>query len=92
LGIGNLLSSLPSGERYLILAQFFGVAVTVLYFAKYYSLNYKKAVAVVSPFLLFFIIISLRKSFDTISVMTVFTNPILATIIDSPVALIDLIK
>jgi hypothetical protein len=92
LGIGNLLSSLPSGERYLILAQFFGVAVTVLYFTKFYSLNYKKAVAVVSPFLLFFIIISLRKSFDTISVMTVFTNPILATIIDSPVALIDLIK
>lgn len=92
LGASNLLSSLPSGERYLILAQFFGVAVTVLFFTKYYSLNYKKAVAVVSPFLLFFIIISLRKSFDTVSVMTVFTNPFLASIIDTPIALIDLIK
>lgn len=92
LGVSNLLSSLPSGERYLILAQFFGVAVTVLYFAKYYSLNYKKAVAVASPFLLFFIIISFRKSFDTVSVMTVFTNPVIATILDSPVPLIDLIK
>lgn len=92
LGISNLLSSLPSGERYLILAQFFGVAVTVLYFSKYYSLNYKKAVAVASPFLLFFIIISFRKSFDTVSLMTVFTNPVIATILDTPVPLIDLIK
>jgi hypothetical protein len=92
LGMSNLLSSLPSGERYLILAQFFGVAVTVLYFSKYYSLNYKKAVAVASPFLLFFIIISFRKSFDTVSLMTVFTNPVIATILDTPVPLIDLIK
>ena len=92
LGMSNLLSSLPSGERYLILAQFFGVAVTVLYFSKYYSLNYKKAVAVASPFLLFFIIISFRKSFDTVSLMTVFTNPVIATIFDTPVPLIDLIK
>lgn len=92
LGMSNLLSSLPSGERYLILAQFFGVAVTVLFFSKYYSLNYKKAVAVASPFLLFFIIISFRKSFDTVSLMTVFTNPVIATIFDTPVPLIDLIK
>ncbi len=92
LTVGNLLSSLPSGGRYLLLAQLFGTAVLILFFLKFYSMRYQRAVYFCSPFLLLFILISVRKSFDTVSVMTVFTNPLLASIIDTPIPLIDLIK
>lgn len=92
LAIGNLLSSIPSGGRYLLLAQLFGMAVIILFFIKFYSVSYHRAIYLCSPFLLFFILVSVRKSFDTVSIMTVFTNPLLASIIDTPIPLIDLIK
>lgn len=92
LTIGNLLSSVPSGSRYLLIAQLFGLAVLILFFIHFYSKSYQKAVYLCSPFLLFFIIVSIRKSFDTVSVMTLFTNPVIATLIDLPIPLIDLIK
>ena len=90
--VGNVLSSLPSGGRYLLVAQLFAMAMLVLYFAEYYTYNLGRAVKVVTPFLLFFIVISFRKSLDTVSIMTVFTNPIIAALLDTPVPIIDLIK
>ena len=90
--MGNVLSSLPSGGRYLLVAQLFAMAMLVLYFAEYYTYNLGRAVKVVTPFLLFFIVISFRKSLDTVSIMTVFTNPIIAALLDTPVPIIDLIK
>ncbi|MGV9003538.1 EpsG family protein [Flavobacterium sp.] len=89
---GNILAPLPSGNRYLMVAQLFGMAVVTYYFCHYLNKRYLKMVGLLSPFLLLFIIVSLRKSFDTISIMTIFTNPILATILDTPISLIDLIK
>lgn len=92
LTVGNLLSKIPSGERYLILAQFTAMASLVVYYVRFDQLAFKKSTVILTPFLLFFIIIAIRKSFDTVSIMTVFTNPVLATIFDAPVPLIDLIK
>lgn len=92
LTIGNLLSGLPSGQRYLIIAQFSAMAALVLYYVRFNQLAFKKATKVVAPFLLFFIIISFRKSLDTVSIMTILTNPFLAAIFDTPVPLIDFIK
>ena len=92
LSIGNITSLLPSGNRYLLVAQLFATALLYFYYVIYDNKEYKKWALFFSPLLFFFIIISIRMSFDTVSLMTVLTNPILATIIDLPIPLIDLIK
>ncbi len=92
LSVGNITSLLPSGNRYLMVAQLFATALLYFYYAVYDNKEYKKWALFFSPLLYFFIIVSIRMSFDTISLMTVITNPILATIIDLPIPLIDLIK
>lgn len=92
LSIGNITSLLPSGSRYLLVAQLFATALLYFYYVMYDNKEYKKWAVFFSPLLFFFIIVSIRMSFDTISLMTVLTNPVLATIIDLPIPLIDLIK
>lgn len=89
---GNLLSVVPSGGRYLLIAQYFSTAVLSIYCVRFNNSQFKKVVVLLLPLFLFFIIVSLRKSFDTISIMTIFTNPILASFLDAPVPLIDVIK
>lgn len=89
---GNVLSTLPSGSRFLLIAQYVTTAFLAIYFVRFYNKKFQKAVLFLAPFFLFFIIVSVRKSFETISIMTIFTNPVLATIFDAPVPLIDLIK
>jgi hypothetical protein len=92
MSIGNITSLMPSGSRYLLVAQLFGMALIYFYYVIYSEKEFKKWVLFFSPLLFFFIIISIRVSFDTISIMTILTNPILATFIDLPIPLIDLIK
>ena len=92
LSVGNITSLLPSGGRYLIIAQLFGMALLFFYFVVYDDKIYKKWAIVFSPLLVFFIIVSIRISFDTITIMTLFGNPVLAVIFDIPIPLIDLIK
>lgn len=92
LSIGNITALLPSGNRYLLVAQLFATAFLFFYYAVYDNREFKKWAMFCSPLLFFFIIVSIRMSFDTISLMTVLTNPILATLIDLPIPLIDLIK
>ena len=51
---GNLLSSVPSGMRYLIVAQLFGVASILLFYIKYNTKKFQKAIYFTIPFFLFF--------------------------------------
>ena len=92
ISIGNITSLLPSGGRYLLLAQLFGMALIYFYYVVFNDNKFKKLALIASPILFFYIVVSLRIAFDTVSLMTVLTNPILATIIDLPIPLIDLIK
>ena len=45
-----------------------------------------------TPFLLIFIIVSLRKGFDATSILTLFGNPIMAILIDETTPFIEFIK
>lgn len=92
LSIGNITSLLPSGGRFLSVAQLFGITLLYFYYVLYDDRVFKKWAMLFSPLLLFFIIVSIRMSFGTVTLMTVLTNPILATFIDLPIPLIDLIK
>ena len=44
------------------------------------------------PFLLIYIIVTIRIGFDTMSITTVFGNPLIAIFMEEDIALINLIK
>ncbi len=90
--VGNITSLLPSGGRYVLLAQLFGVALLVFYYVRFKVDLFARWLVLLSPLLFFFIIVSLRISFDTISVMTILGNPILALFFDLPFPLINFFK
>jgi hypothetical protein len=92
LSIGNITSLLPSGGRYVLLAQLFGVALLVYYYIRFDNILYKNYLKLLAPLLYFFILVNIRISFDTISFMTIFSNPILSAIVDLPIPLINLLK
>jgi hypothetical protein len=92
LTVGNITSLLPSGGRYLLIAQLFAVALLVFCYTRFDDFLYKRWLTLTTPLLIFFILISIRISFDTVSFMTIFSNPIIATIVDLQLPLIDLIK
>ena len=92
LTIGNFMSLLPSGTRYLTIARLFAMALLFLYYLWYESKLYRKHLLFVTPFLVFFLIISIRVACETTTFATVLTNPIIALFIDAPVPLINLLK
>ena len=86
------MSLVPSGGRYLIIAQLFALAVIIIYYSDYVFELFGKWLAYLTPVFIFFIIVSLRMLLDNISVMAVFANPIVVSFIDLPIPLINLIK
>jgi hypothetical protein len=92
LSVGNITSLLPSGGRYVLVAQLFGVAILVFYHVRFKVDLFARWLVLLSPLLYFFIIVSLRISFDTISVITIFGNPIVALFVDLPIPLINFFK
>lgn len=92
LSVGNITSLLPSGGRYVLVAQLFGVALLVFYYVRFKVDLFDRWLVLLSPLLYFFIIVSLRISFDTISVMTILGNPLLALFFDLPFPLINFFK
>lgn len=89
---GNITSLLPSGGRYVLIAQLFGVALIAYNYVRFDDMLYSSWLKLLSPIFYFFILVNLRISFDTISFMTIFSNPILASIFDLQIPLINLFK
>lgn len=92
ISLGNITSLLPSGGRFLLIGQLFGVALLILYYVRFDNLMFRKWVVLLSPLFYFFVITSVRISLDTITFMTVLSNPIIAIFVDMPIPLINLIK
>ena len=92
LTIGNIMTLVPSGGRYLIIAQLFALAVIILYYSDYIVDLYSKWIVYLTPVFIFFIIVSIRVALDSTSVMTIFANPILVSFIDLPIPLLSIFK
>lgn len=92
LSVGNITSLLPSGGRYLFIAQLFGMALLIYFYVRYENKLFDRWLMILSPLLLFFIIVSIRVSFDTVTFLTLFTNPLIASFVDVPIPIIDLFK
>ena len=92
LTVGNLMSTIPSGGRYRTIAWLFALALLFMFYTFFNNRNYSRYLTLLSPLLMFFIVVSIRISFDTTTVITLLGNPLIALLIDLPVPLINLIK
>lgn len=89
---GNLMAGVPSGSRFVLLAQLFALATIFLSCTLYEDLKLQRSLKWTSPIFIFFNIVSLRTSFDTVTVDTVFSNPLFAAVVKIGTPLIDWIK
>ncbi|MDN3676674.1 hypothetical protein QWY90_05040 [Flavobacterium paronense] len=85
LAIGNIMNLVTSGSRYLLIAYLFAFATIFYYVQSNYNTVLEKWMRILSPLLVFYIIVSIRLSLDTISISTIFLNPFLVFFLDLPV-------
>jgi len=78
-GLGNIMSSIPSGGRYLAAPVLLATAVVTIYIQNTQNEKLlKRVIFAASPLLLLFIIVSIRQGVYLTSVMTILGNPIAA--------------
>lgn len=90
----NVAANLPSGGRFLIIAQSVMLAGFLLFYGwlgwqSFWQRNILKAAA---PFLIFLLLFKLRTGFDFISITTVIGNPLVAMLVTDDVPLMEFIK
>lgn len=91
--LANIVSLVPSGGRFITVSYIFFLAVIFFYIQyTYTNAMVKNILWTSSPFLLLFAVVSIRFSFDSIGIATIFGNPVLATILDINIPMINLIK
>jgi len=90
----NILSTIPSGGRFLSVAQLLALFLILILYQNHYRKLFTRYVFPVSlPVLLLFIVVAIREGFYYMSVATVFGNPVTAIIgLGEHLALNDLIK
>jgi len=92
LAISNILAAAPSGGRYLMVAKLFAIALLFLFYIQYNNKFFNTWLYLLRPFLVFFLVISLRLSLDNTTVMTIFTNPLIVAFVDFPKPLLEFFK
>ncbi len=90
--VGNFLSGVTSGGRYLTIAQLFATASLLLITINYKDSWFRRKLILCAPFFIFFVIISVRVAIDTVTFDTIFFNPIIAVFANVRIPLIDFIK
>lgn len=92
-GFANVSSLIPSGLRFFTLANAFMFAFFIIYTTSFPNRKGMFLVKVISiPLLLLFCIVEIRRGMDFYGLMTIFGNPVLASINDSNLPLIVGIK
>lgn len=92
-GIGNIMQSIPSGERYLMVAALITVATLVFYLQNQQMDKYiLKFVTLLVPAIILFIIVAIRTGFYSISITTIVGNPVIMLFTDYNLSLNDIIK
>ena len=92
-GFANIMVSLPSGERYLMIASMLSAATVIFYLQNQQHEKYLTSVtSALVPALLVFIIVSVRTGFYSISITTLLGNPIIMLFTDYNLSINDIIK
>lgn len=93
LAVANLLSLVPSGGRFNIIASMFAVTAIIFCIQKAPKENFiLRLVPLGIPALILYCIVALRTGFDTIGVTTILGNPLIAIFTVVEIALIEFIK
>lgn len=91
--VANILSLVPSGDRFLSLSNLFAVALIFFYvqFAPR-GKALKRLIPVAVPALALFSIVSIRIAFDFMGFFSVFGNPLLSMVFNVDITLIEIVK
>jgi len=92
--VANLMSTIPSGGRFLSLANLLAIVFIILIFQNYSTTKNEKMIAfLATPFLIFFIVVAIRLSWYSLSMTAIIGNPIIAIItFGENISLNDIIK
>lgn len=92
-GWANLVSTFPSGGRFLAIANSLSMIFIILYLVKY-KINWSVRIVriMVVPLLLFYVIFSFRVGFDYMGISTFIGNPFSALLLEDNTPLIELVK
>lgn len=91
-GFANVTSLIPSGGRFMLLANVLFFATFVMLFARGYFENLRTIKWITVPFLTFSIAFSLRLGADFTGFTAILGNPLIAVFIDKQMPLIDFVK
>lgn len=91
--IANIMQSIPSGERYLMIASLISTVTMIFYLQNLQLERYlSKAVSILAPALFIFVIVSMRTGLYSISITTLLGNPVIMLFTDYNLSLNDIIK
>ncbi|GAB1357829.1 hypothetical protein MASR1M29_20020 [Cloacibacterium normanense] len=92
LGVFNILSNIPSMNRFQFLSYLFAFALFYIYFSKLTQKNEIRIVYLVLPLILFYFIVKLRIGLEFTGIFTLLGGPVTAFFSDNDVPLIDFLK
>jgi len=91
-GVANMIAPFSSAGRFLILSAALVLLTTFLVAIQHKIIKVSSFLKLATPFLLIFIVVTLRIGFDSASILTLFGNPIMATLFDETTPVIEFIK
>jgi hypothetical protein len=92
-GFANISSQIPSGGRFITVANTFMFAFFIIFISTFPSIRGLLLIKALSiPFLLLFCIVTIRIGMDYFGIMTILGNPLLAALYNDTVPLITGIK
>ncbi|MFC4871569.1 hypothetical protein [Negadavirga shengliensis] len=89
----NIASMVPSGARYMTVTNLFAMGLLFLvYISVGKSLKMNRVLLILTPFLLFYGLVSLRSGADYMGIDLILSNPLIASVLKSDIALIEFVK
>ncbi|MCF1716388.1 EpsG family protein [Flavihumibacter sp. RY-1] len=89
----NFTASLPSFERFITIANLISISLILLILSNNINDRYiRRLLYVFPPIIIIYLLVTFRIGLDTISLLTIFGNPIVTLIAGDDIALISLIK
>lgn len=92
IAIFNILSVIPSMNRFQFMGYLFAFALFYSYFNGVINKNEKKIIIICTPFILFYFFIKLRIGLEFTGLFTILGGPISALFSDGDIALIEFLK
>jgi len=92
ISVANIVALIPSGGRFLYIGQMFAIGFIFAFYAKYADREIKKFTKTFIPLLVFFVIISVRVCFDSLTVGSVVMNPVMMFFGNVTIPLISFLK